>query len=87
MDQPRAAGCRAVVRAHSDGWRTFEVTARVEVLKPSSAARVSVPAALIGATPYQKTLANAFQCEGVTAKMVESAADAMGIVAAEFPSG
>jgi transglutaminase-like putative cysteine protease len=71
----------------SGSWRTFEVTTRVEVLKPSGLTRIWVPAALITATPYQKTLANTFKGEGGTAKIVESKADAMGLVAAEFPAG
>jgi transglutaminase-like putative cysteine protease len=70
-----------------DRWRTFQVTTRVEVLKTSGKTRVWLPAALISETPFQKTLANTFSCEGGTAKMVESKGDALGIVAAEFPSG
>jgi transglutaminase-like putative cysteine protease len=70
-----------------DGWRIFEVTTRVEVLKPSGATRISVPGALTASTPYQKTLANTFQCEGGTARMVESKQDGLAIVAAEFPAG
>ena len=31
----------------SSGWRTFEVTTRVEVLKPSGVTHIWVPAALI----------------------------------------
>ena len=73
--------------AGSVGWRTFEVTTRVEVLKPSGTTRVWLPAALIGDTPYQKTLANTFQCEGGTAKSFESRTDSLGIIAAEFPAG
>src|ERR1700683_3512253 len=73
--------------AKGDGWRTFEVTTRVEVLKPAGATSVWVPAALTTGTPYQKTLANTFQCEGGTARMVESRADGLGMVAADFPSG
>ena len=65
----------------------FEVTTRVEVLKPSEATRVWLPAALIGETPYQKTLANRFSAEGGTAEIVESEADALGIIAAKFPAG
>ena len=68
-------------------WRTFYVTTCVEVLKPSGATRVWVPAALISETPFQKTLANTFNPEGGTAKMVESETDALGIIAAEFPAG
>jgi transglutaminase-like putative cysteine protease len=70
-----------------DYWRTFQVTTRVEVLKTSGNTRVWLPAALIGETPFQKTLANTFSCEGGTATMVESKDDALGIIAAEFPSG
>jgi transglutaminase-like putative cysteine protease len=73
--------------AGSVSWRTFEVTTRVEVLKPSGITHVWVPAALIGDTPYQKTLANTFQCEGGTAKTLESKTDALGIIAVEFPPG
>ncbi len=70
-----------------DRWRTFQVTTRVEVLKPLGTTRIWVPAALITEAPFQKTLANAFNCEGGTAKMIESKTDALGIIAAEFPPG
>jgi transglutaminase-like putative cysteine protease len=69
------------------GWRTFEVTTRVEVLKPSGPTLVWLPAALIRETPYQKTLANQFSAEGGTAEMIEQKADALGIIAAKYPAG
>jgi transglutaminase-like putative cysteine protease len=69
------------------GWRTFEITTSVEVLKPSGTTRVWIPAALVAPAPFQRTLANHFEAEGGTAKLVESRADALGIVAAEFPIG
>jgi transglutaminase-like putative cysteine protease len=68
-------------------WRTFELTTRVEVLTTSGATRVWIPAALIRETPFQRTFANRFHAEGGSAKIVESKADAMGIVAAQFPAG
>jgi len=68
-------------------WRTFEVTTRVELLTSPAATRVWLPAALIGETPFQRTLANRFHAEGGVAKMIESKTDALGIVAAEFPAG
>jgi transglutaminase-like putative cysteine protease len=71
----------------STAWRTFEVTTRVEVLKPSGPTRIWLPAALLGETPFQRTLANEFKAEGGTAKLVEGQADAIGIVVAEFPAG
>src|ERR1700690_249788 len=71
----------------SSSWRTFEVTTRVEVLKPSGITRIWVPAALITQTPFQKTLSNVLNAEGGSAKTLESMADALGIISAEFPSG
>jgi transglutaminase-like putative cysteine protease len=68
-------------------WRTFEVTTNVQVLNPSGTTRIWLPAALVNPTPFQKTLANDFKAEGGTAKMIESKADALGIIAAEFPAG
>jgi transglutaminase-like putative cysteine protease len=73
--------------AAPDAWRTFEVTTNVQVLKPSGVTRIWLPAALLNPTPFQKTLANEFNAEGGTAKMVESNADSLGIIAAEFPAG
>jgi transglutaminase-like putative cysteine protease len=81
------AGCLFSQSLTMGSWRTFEVTTRVEVLKPSGTTRIWLPSALISQAPFQKTLANTFNCEGGTAKIVESKADALGIVAAEFPAG
>ena len=47
-----------------DRWRTFQITTRVEILKTSGTSRIWVPAALISETPFQKTLANTFNCRG-----------------------
>ena len=71
----------------SAGWRTFEVTTHIEVLKASGPTRLWLPAALDSRTPYQRTLANSFKCEGGSVKMIERKADALRIIAAEFPSG
>jgi transglutaminase-like putative cysteine protease len=70
-----------------DQWRTFEVTTRVEVLKPSGTTRIWLPAPLISETPFQKTLSATFQPDGGTTKMIEIKPDGLGIVTAEFPSG
>jgi hypothetical protein len=74
-------------RAKTVTWRTFEVTTRVEVLKPSGPTLIWVPSALTIGTPYQQTLATTFQCEGGSARTFESKADALGIIAAQFPTG
>ena len=73
--------------AMPDRWRTFQLTTRVEVLKTSGTTRVWVPAALVGETPFQRTLTNTFSCEDGTGKLVENKSDGLGIIAAEFPAG
>ncbi len=80
----------ALVRAAdamSDGWRTFELTTRVEILRPSGTTRVWLPTALIGQTVYQRTLSNEFKAEGGTARIIENRPERMGIVVAEFAAG
>jgi transglutaminase-like putative cysteine protease len=79
--------CLPAVGATSDGWRTFELKTRVEILKSSGATRVWLPTALVGKTPFQKTLSNSFGAEGGTGRIVEGRADGLGIIAAEFPAG
>jgi transglutaminase-like putative cysteine protease len=73
--------------APSESWRTFEVTTRVEVLKPSGVTRVWLPTPLTTNTPFQKSFSNKFTAEGGTAETVESKADGLGMVAASFPAG
>ena len=73
--------------AADTSWRTFEVTTRVEVLKPSGATRIWVPAALVDPTPFQRTISNTFNAEGGSAKLVAAKTDDLGIIAAEFPRG
>jgi transglutaminase-like putative cysteine protease len=69
-------------------WRTFEVTTRAEVLKPSGTTRIWLPAPLINESPFQKTLSAAFQTEsGGMARLIQSKADSLGIIVAEYPSG
>src|SRR5262249_6827208 len=67
------------------GWRTFEVTTRVEVLKPSGATHIWLPAALIHETPYQKTISNHFAADGGTAKLTTDKKTALGIISGSFP--
>jgi transglutaminase-like putative cysteine protease len=69
------------------GWRTFEVTTHVEVLKPSGVTSVWLPAALLRDTPFQKTISNEFRAEGGTTELVKKEADALGIVSARFSEG
>ena len=70
------------------GWRTFEVTTRVEVLQAAGATRVWVPTPLIVETPYQKALGNVFTADnGGRASIHDDPSMATGMVAAEWPDG
>jgi len=69
------------------GWRTFEITTHVEILKPSGVTRIWVPAALVSGTPFQKTLSNTFVADGGKAKFTRDKAQSLGIISAEFPAG
>jgi len=84
---PEAAPLLAAEVAPPEGWRTFEVKTRAEILTPSGPTRVWLPAALPGKTPFQRTLSNEFSAAGGTARIVTARADGLGIVAAEFPAG
>jgi transglutaminase-like putative cysteine protease len=87
---PKAATLLAHERAGAAAdanWRTFEVTTRVEILKPSGVTRIWLPAALTTDTPFQKTLTNTFNAEAGSAKLIESKPDSLGIISAEFPEG
>lgn len=70
------------------GWRTFEVTTRIEILEPSGRTRVWLPAALPGETPFQKTIANTFHCQsGEIVTTPRNRVERLEIIAAEFPAG
>ena len=86
---PKAASLLAsnTTESNSTGWRIFEITTRVEILKPSGSTRIWLPTALTAATPFQKTLANTFHAEGGTAKVTQSKPDSLGIIVAQFPEG
>jgi len=67
-------------------WRSFEVTTRVEVLKPKGVTHIWLPAALIHDTTFQKTHFNRFSADGGTAKLTKDKQNALGIVSATYPA-
>src|SRR5215471_21088474 len=71
----------------ADGWKTYEVTARVEVLKPSGETHIWLPATLNRSTPYQKTLSSKFVADGGTANLTEDKEQALSIISAAYPEG
>src|SRR5215470_7298768 len=70
----------------TSGWRTFEVTSRVEVLKPNGATHIWLPAALIRDTSYQRTLSNKFSAENGSTKLSKDKLSALGIISATYPA-
>ena len=61
----------------ASGWRTFEVSTRVEILKPDGVTHIWLPAALISNTPYQRTISNKFVAEGGSAKLTKDKPSAL----------
>src|SRR5688572_16666333 len=72
---------------YSDKWRTYEVTTRVEVLKPAGVTRVWLPTPLTTDTAYLKALGNSQQAEGGTAGTAMDPRYGAGIVWAEWEAG
>lgn len=68
-----------------DGWRTFEVTTRVELLE-GAPARIWVPVPTVN-TDYQKVIGTTFKAAVGQAQMVQDPVYGAGIVAAEFGDG
>jgi len=73
--------------ATANDWRTFDVTTRIEVLKPAGTTRVWAPGALTLKTPFQRTVSNKYQADGGTAHIVQRKEDGLEIICAKFPAG
>lgn len=69
------------------GWRVFEVTTEVEVLKPTGKTRVWVPTPLTTNTSFQRTLSNKWHSEGGRVHEYKDRTRGLGIITAEFPAG
>ncbi len=70
------------------GWRIFELTTHVEVLRPTGATLVWVPMALVGGDrSFQRTIRETVVCKGGSAKGFVTKSEGLGIMTAKFPSG
>ena len=70
------------------GWRTFELTTRVEVLQLAGRTRVWLPTPLTVETPYQKSLGNLFSVsQGGEASIHDDVSMGLGVLAAAWPEG
>jgi transglutaminase-like putative cysteine protease len=70
-----------------EAWRVFDVTTRVEILKPAGVTHVWVPTPLLQDTPFQKTLGNKFDAEGGEVKLEADPRYGAGMVAAQWGDG
>ncbi|MBK4737507.1 transglutaminase domain-containing protein [Noviherbaspirillum pedocola] len=77
-----AAGLAPLSHAAASGWRSFEVTTRVE-LQDGSPARIWLPVPSVN-TDYQKVLDNRYTIDGGNARMIKDPTYGVGILAAEF---
>jgi len=71
----------------SPGWRVFEVTTKVNVLKPLGVTRVWLPMPLTVDTPYQKNLGSTWKAEGGSALVVVQPEYQASVLAAEWAEG
>jgi transglutaminase-like putative cysteine protease len=69
------------------GWRTYEVTTSVRVLRPSGETRIWLPQPLPQNTGFQRTLFSSLQCEEAKTFVHEDARTGLKILGARFPSG
>ena len=78
---------RALVQPSAEtGWRTFELTTRVEVLQASNTTRVWLPTPLPSA-PYQQTAGDTYHAAGGRTVMIETSTNDPDILAAVWEAG
>lgn len=82
-----AAGRLVAEINESKPWRVFEVMTKVEVLDPAGTTRIWLPIAMRNATPIQRTIWSKYTAERASTHFVESKADALKILSAQFPAG
>ncbi|CAM3312047.1 transglutaminase domain-containing protein [Polaromonas hydrogenivorans] len=77
-----APAARRNFAPQSGGWRTFEVTTRVDIPKPEGVTRVWLPIPSVN-SDYQHSLENGFSSNG-TAKLVQDGQDGAKMLYVEF---
>jgi len=68
-------------------WRHFEVTTRIEILKPEGATRAWVPVPLTEDRSWLKAMGNTFEAEGGHSRFALDPRYGAGIVCAEWSAG
>lgn len=72
--------------AAAGGWRTFEVTTRVEVAEPSGVTRVWVPVPLMADTDYQRRMGDTWKGNAAVARVLRDEKYDAGFLYAEWPA-
>ena len=68
------------------GWRTFEVTTRLEILNPSGVTRAWVPLPLMADTTYQKRVGDTWDGNATAPRVWRDPGYDAGVLYAEWPS-
>lgn len=82
-----AARAAAGGEAAPDGWRTFEVVTKVELLDPEGAARVWLPLPSVFESDWIRPLGNVWETNADSARMVADPVYGAAMVAAEWGAG
>jgi transglutaminase-like putative cysteine protease len=82
----RSDGSGLAAEPTGDGWRTFEVTTRLEILEPAGATRAWVPVPLMADTDYQRRLGDSWESNGPEPRLWRDGKYDAGAVHAEWPA-
>ncbi|MBH2020780.1 MAG: transglutaminase domain-containing protein [Burkholderiales bacterium] len=83
--QAPAAAARSSFAPQSGGWRTFEVTTRVDIPKPEGVSRVWLPVPSVN-SDYQQSLESSFSSNG-TGKFMQDGQEGAKMLYVEFAAG
>ena len=84
---PRLARAQSATPAQPTGWRSFEVTTRIDVAKATGQTRVWVPLPLVQDTDYFRTLANRWSGNAEQVEMVIEPTYRAAMAVAQFKPG
>jgi transglutaminase-like putative cysteine protease len=71
----------------AEGWRTYEITSRVEVLAPRGASRAWIPLPMSDETSWHKAVGNAWGGNATQARILNDGKYGVGMLYAEWSSG
>jgi transglutaminase-like putative cysteine protease len=84
---PASRGMAAFNPSPANGWRTFEVTLRVEVLQPEGATRVWLPLPSVQEKDWIRPMGNLWRGNAATVQVMRDPAYGADMLYAEWPAG